>query len=235
MPRKHASIACHTWFIWRLQRHINYLIYAVFDLLMAPQLLYGINTAKRDKKDKDSLYQDDVTAPLDWAFDDDTAGQGDEDEEDGDGEEVDTSQVLKEVLSAIEKVCHALFSLATSLSHLIPASQNHPCHSIKSPATPSMVCQSHTFAQSNGTCITHHSSHPYFGCQDMVVFDSPNASYVTMLLSYCFQFLRLSIHNQDVLSTTELPLTTLLPRTKNSDHMSSATRIGMLSLWSRDG
>jgi hypothetical protein len=69
----------------------------------------------------------------------------------------------------------------------------------------------------------------------MVVFNSPNASYVTMLLSYCFKFLRLSIHNQDVLSTTELPLTTLLPRTENSDHMSSAMRIGMLSLWSQDG
>jgi len=41
------------------------------------------------------LYQDDVTAPLDRAFDDNAAGQGDDDEEDGDGEEVDTSQVLE--------------------------------------------------------------------------------------------------------------------------------------------
>ena len=65
-------------------------------------MLEGIGVLKRDKKKKgEDNYQDSVTAPIDWTFDDDAIGQ-EEDEEEQDEE--DSSQMLLGVLSAIEKV-----------------------------------------------------------------------------------------------------------------------------------
>ena len=62
---------------------------------MSLQLLESIGGIKRDKKN--DTYQDSVTAPVDRSFDDGAVGQ-DENEN-----EVDSSDALMDVLSAIEK------------------------------------------------------------------------------------------------------------------------------------
>jgi hypothetical protein len=61
---------------------------------------------KGKKAGSDAAYQDSVTAPLDWAHDEDTTGLQDKDEEEDDVP-VDPStsaEQLKEVLTAVKKV-----------------------------------------------------------------------------------------------------------------------------------
>ena len=65
-------------------------------------MLEGISVLKHDKKKGDDNYQDSVTAPVDWTFDDDAIGQEEDEEEEGNKD--DSSQMLSGVLSAIEKV-----------------------------------------------------------------------------------------------------------------------------------
>ena len=66
-------------------------------------MLVGIGVAKHDKKDKesDTLYQDDVTAPLEQSFDNDAARQDEVDEE------VENEEGTS--VGAIQKVCPFLF------------------------------------------------------------------------------------------------------------------------------
>ena len=62
---------------------------------------------KGKKTGSDAAYQDSVTAPLDRAHDEDITGLQDKDEDDVDDAPVDLStsaEILKEALTAIEKV-----------------------------------------------------------------------------------------------------------------------------------
>jgi hypothetical protein len=63
-------------------------------------LLKTIGTFKDDKKGPESAYQDSVTAPIGREHDDDAVGLEDE----IDGENLGTEVVLREVLTAVEKV-----------------------------------------------------------------------------------------------------------------------------------
>jgi hypothetical protein len=67
-------------------------------------LLEGISAIKPDKKKNHIAYQDSVTAPLSWQYDNEVVAQEDPPEDDEDNLPNDTSENLQVVLSTIEKV-----------------------------------------------------------------------------------------------------------------------------------
>jgi hypothetical protein len=71
---------------------------------------------KGDKKKKMSdCYQESMTLPLSWDYDDDVVGENDEDEDEGD----QSQEELHNVLTAIEKVYILMLSYEYMFSCLV--------------------------------------------------------------------------------------------------------------------
>ena len=112
------------------------------DFLIITQLLEGIGAISAVERKKamscSGNYQDSVTAPLSCAFDDDTVGKDDEDEQDEVTLEIDHSSTI---LSAVEKAGAISFVPHDLLTLFYTASKNNPCHMIK-PPTQAKLAQS---------------------------------------------------------------------------------------------